>query len=457
MPILHVLLRMTWAHPVQMRVRAHRVLSEPSTKSMVPALAHILALFDKGAVGRTISQIVQFLMSPSLKLCTELTTAAESEEDEEETNGKAQTKQPRAKPAAPRKNAKKAREQRAPQPEEEPSLKRQRGARAGKQKAVAKKPAEKKASKRKAAEVEAEPEPEPEEAGEEEDAPEEEPEGVDVDDEQPDVEMQDEPEEPIQQEGEEEDDEEPVPGLDMHPGPPVIGGPSVPQEMPGEAVQLDQHPAFDGIDSQDQDGEEPEPPPPGLEGDMDHDLATRKHAVYGQVGPPQQEVPPVVPASQRPGIGSQASPCDAAHPGSHGRSQPPQLGPHHLKPPLEGVATSGGQANVSYDNGSVTKARAKGSNKRAPARGAATKSSLGVANAGTGKKSAPHVKRGQQAVAAAAVQKPVAVRRYYTETVVSCLINEKRCMPWKKSICKRHKGELLLCESLSASCYALFS
>jgi hypothetical protein len=371
---------------------------------------------NHASVGKTISQIVQFLGSPSQKLCTVVELGEEEEPAQAiEPNGKAQAKPPRAKPAAPRKNAKKAREQPA-QPEEEPSQKRQRAvpkAAAKKPKAAAKKPAEKKTAKRKAAEVEAETGAAEKGAAKEDAAPqEEEPACVDEEDAQPDEEMQDVQEDPMQPEAEDEEaeeceDDEPAPGVDMHPGPPVIGGPAEQLEMPVEAVQPDHYHAYDGFEGQS--GEEPEPPPPGVENV--HDLVRRNQPAQGRLQAPRQEAPPVVPATQRPEIGSQASPCDAAPPGSHGRSQPPQLGPNALQPPLEGVATSGGCAPLSHDNGSVTKAgRARGSKKLAVHR-SAMKASLGVAApSGTAKKSAPGSKRGAQAVAAAK-QVPAAVKQ----------------------------------------------
>ena len=389
-----------------MRVRAHKVLlKEPTTTKMVPALAHILALAVTGKDGRSISQILNFLMSPAKKLCTELAGAEQSEdEDDDESNGKAPAKQPRSNAAGPRKTVKKAREP-APQPEIEPSLKRQRGARGGKQKAAPQKPAAKpaaksakKPSKRKAAEVEAEVEPEAEAVVDAEEH-----EGPEGENEEKDVQMQEEPEEPIQQEEEEEgeyaeaDDDEDAPGLDMHPGHPAIGGPPLQHEVLVEAVQHDQQPL-----SQDEEDEEPEPPPPGLENDLEH----AQHVAPVHVARPK---PAPVVAPRRPGIGSQASPCDAAQPGSHGRSLPPQLGPHALQPPLEGVATSS-RAAASHDVGnSASKARARGQNKRV--RHPTAKATLGVQGGTTSKKSALFSKRGATAVAAVVGQqaKPDAV------------------------------------------------
>lgn len=398
---------------------------------MVPAVAHILGLAELGSSGKTISKIAQFLCSPSQKLCDGMEAAA-TESSEELSNDKPQTK-PRAKAAAPRKNVKKAREP-APQPEEEPSAKRQRGPRAGKQNPVAKKLAEKKkASKRKAAEVEQEPEAAPEEALEEHAALQAEPEGaegdeVEADVQNPDVEMEDDPEEPMQQEGEEEEaqeyenDEEPAQGLAMHPWPAVIGGPPV-HEQPLEDVPQDQNVAYDGVNSQDEDGEEPEPPPPGLENENMVAACAPQNRSNPRAAAPGGA--PAVPTC-RPAIGSQASPCDAGPPTSHGRSQPPQLGPHALQPPLEGVATSGGRVAMSHDNGSVTKARARATNKRATGRtAAANKSNLCVgASAGTVKKAAAGSKRGAQAVLAAAkqvsaVKQVPAVRCQPTEPTIS--------------------------------------
>jgi hypothetical protein len=403
---------------LQMRVRSNRILSEPKSKVMVPDLAKILALFGSGSVSKTISQINHFLARPSQKLCTELPSDWDPVEEPngknshaKEQNGEAQAELPHVEAAAPQKSAKKARVP-APQPDGEPATKRQRKAQPGKQIPAAKKPTEKKAAKRKAAEVEAEVDPEPnEEAVVGEKVSQAVPEN---DDEQPaseapaDVEMQAEEEDPVQQEPEEQAEAcevhaEPALAPNVHSGPPGIACPLAQPEVPVEPVQQQQNAPLDCAHGQDDDGEEPEPPPPGLENVHDH--AQGLQPVRG----PLQPVPPSGgPASQRPAIGSQASPCDAA-PGSHGRSQPPQLGPHALKPPLEGVATSGACAESDV-HGSVTKARGKSNlnSKKHASRAAVTKNSLGVsASAGTGKKAALHNKRGAAAVAAAK-QLPVA-------------------------------------------------
>ena len=397
---------------MQMRVRANKVLQEPATKDMVPTLAHILALSVLGSSGKAVSQIVQFLSVPSEKLCTELPVdpgAGSGEDgDDSEPNGTAPAKEPRTKPAAPRKAAKKAREA-APQIEEEPSQKRQRGARASKAKAAAKKPAAKpaaknpaakKPAKRKASEVEAEAGPEAEVAVEA-DVPEEEHEAPEDDGEQPDEEMQEPAEDPVDQKAEEaqeepQDDEEEAPGLDMHPGdaPPVEGGPCLQHEVPVEAVQHDQEPQLEGDDS-----EEPEPPPPGLENDLEHAQHVGVPGLHAVARAARPKPAAVCAPPKRPAIGSQASPCDAAQPGSHGRSMPPQLGPHALQPPLqEGVATSS-RAAPSHDIGnSISKVR--GANKRV--RHPTTKASLGVQGGTVSKKSAPYSRRGATAVAAVA-------------------------------------------------------
>lgn len=367
-----------------MRVRAKKTLMEPSTKNMVPTLIHLLCLVEDETIGRSISQIMQFLGSPSLKKC--------ADEEEESDDGKVGGEESRPKAPAPRKNAKKAREP-ASDADEEPVQKRQRGARTGKQKSAPKKSAETKAAKRKAAEVEIEVTPEPEEAAKEDIAPVEAPKAVEVD-EQGDAEMQVSPDEPVQEEADNdvadnhENDPEPAPGPAMHPYvPPVIGGAPQHHGVPAASDHPDQDPGYDDMDS------ESEPPPPGLE-NVHEQVEHVKH-VREREAPPQPEAPPIVPPSQRPPIGSQASPCDAAKPGSHGRSQPPQLGPHALQPPLERVGTSDGHAVVSHDNGSVTKAgRARGTSKKPAGR-------LPVAaQVGTSKKAAPNSRRGVQAVAA---------------------------------------------------------
>jgi hypothetical protein len=80
-----------------------------------------------------------------------------------------------------------------------------------------------------------------------------------------------------------------------------------------------------------------------------------RSTVHGGYTRPQQAAPNAGPASQRPAIGSLLRRHQWDGPGSHGRSQPWQLGPHVLTPPLEGFAKSGGHA-VSDAHVSGTKA-----------------------------------------------------------------------------------------------------